>query len=226
MLNRRGLETDPDSQTSAVLGSFFCSTWAWSWSRWGWPRVQEDGPRTSFWLRPTSIHETINILHCPPNEFHGWLAEAATHRALHLALDRSIYRPLHNLIIPARGGSAQIAHVVISVYGIFVVETKNWSGRIFCRAEATEWMQEVLGTPRAIPNPLRQNHGHIQALAAFLHYGETVFENVIFFAGHGAFSHPMPANVLSSGLAPYIQGFRSARLTGPQAEEAASRLRV
>ena len=36
----------------------------------------------------------------------------------------------------------------------------------------------------------------------------------------------MPANVLSSGLAPYIQGFRSARLTGPQAGEAASRLRV
>ena len=38
------------------------------------------------------------------------------------------YKVLNNLLVQSRFGTTQIDHVVVSVHGIFVVETKNYSG--------------------------------------------------------------------------------------------------
>lgn len=42
-----------------------------------------------------------------------------------MALDADVYRRVHDLVLPSQGGTTQIDHVLVSVYGIFVVETKN-----------------------------------------------------------------------------------------------------
>ena len=41
----------------------------------------------------------------------------------HLPKDQ--YRVLNNVTIPTPKGSSQIDHLVVSIYGIFVIETKN-----------------------------------------------------------------------------------------------------
>ena len=63
--------------------------------------------------------------------FKGWLGEKAAQAGMWLRLDGRIYRRAHNLIIPSGGGTTQIDHVIVSVHGIFVVETKNMKGWIF-----------------------------------------------------------------------------------------------
>ncbi len=47
----------------------------------------------------------------------------------HLPEDQ--YRVLNNVTIPTPKGSSQIDHLVVSIYGIFVIETKNYNGWIY-----------------------------------------------------------------------------------------------
>jgi len=65
-------------------------------------------------------------------------------------LDGHTYRRLHNVTLNTPDGATQIEHVFLSVYGIFVLETKNMSGWIFGReagavdAEALQTHLQVL----------------------------------------------------------------------------------
>jgi hypothetical protein len=74
----------------------------------------------------------------------GWLGEKMTTFGMWLKLDREVYRRVHNVILPARIGTTQIDHVVVSIYGLFVIETKNMDGWIFGSAEQQTWTQEFL----------------------------------------------------------------------------------
>jgi restriction system protein len=61
----------------------------------------------------------------------GWFGEKETQLALWMKLDSEIYKRFHNLIVPTQNGTTQIDHVLLSQYGIFVIETKNYEGWIF-----------------------------------------------------------------------------------------------
>ncbi|MFD2214996.1 nuclease-related domain-containing protein [Metabacillus endolithicus] len=58
-------------------------------------------------------------------------------------------------------GFSQIDHVVITPYGIFVIETKNYQGTIYGGRERKEW--SVNGKFKMM-NPFFQNYGHIKVL--------------------------------------------------------------
>ena len=58
----------------------------------------------------------------------------------------------------------QIDHVVISIYGIFVIETKNYKGWIYGNERTANWLQNIYGHKYSIVNSVRQNYGHIKAL--------------------------------------------------------------
>ena len=55
------------------------------------------------------------------------------------------YITLNDLLLPTRYGTTQIDHVVVSPYGIFVIETKNYKGWIFGHENSEEWKQSLLG---------------------------------------------------------------------------------
>ena len=71
----------------------------------------------------------------------GWFGEKKTELKLSLALDNDIYIIFHDIIIPSRNGTTQIDHVIISRYGLFVVETKNLKGWIYGTANQPKWTQ-------------------------------------------------------------------------------------
>ena len=48
---------------------------------------------------------------------------------------------INNLILATDGESSQIDHVAINSHGVFVIETKNYSGRIYGSKEQSEWTQ-------------------------------------------------------------------------------------
>ena len=62
----------------------------------------------------------------------------------------------------------QIDHVVVSIYGIFVIETKNYSGWIFGDENSQYWAQVIYKTKNRFYNPILQNRGHIKALQGLL----------------------------------------------------------
>lgn len=62
-------------------------------------------------------------------------------------------------------GYSQIDHVLVTPYAVFVIETKNRQGSIKGERKYSKWL--VNGKP-ILPNPLRQNHGHVKALQRIL----------------------------------------------------------
>jgi hypothetical protein len=65
----------------------------------------------------------------------------------------------------SRTGFSQTDHVVISPYGLFVIETKNYSGVIKGGREDKQW---TVSSRFRMYNPLKQNYGHIKALEGVL----------------------------------------------------------
>ena len=61
----------------------------------------------------------------------------------------------------SRTGYSQIDHAVISPYGIFVIETKNYNGSIRGSRDDRQW---TVNGRFKMYNPLKQNYGHIKAL--------------------------------------------------------------
>lgn len=75
---------------------------------------------------------------------------------------------LSDLLIPnskSRSGYSQIDHLVISPYGLFVIETKNYNGEIKGGRSDRYWS---VSNRFKLYNPLMQNYGHIKALESYL----------------------------------------------------------
>lgn len=61
----------------------------------------------------------------------GWLDEAQGSFAHWVFLDTYTYISINNITLPTVNGTTQIDHVIVSQYGMFVIETKNMKGWIF-----------------------------------------------------------------------------------------------
>lgn len=81
-------------------------------------------------------------------------------------LDPNYYRVLNNLLIPSGGNTkyTHIDHVVVSIYGIFCIETKGHRGIIFGNATEKYWTHIYFKSRERFYNPLYQNFGHVKAL--------------------------------------------------------------
>ena len=78
------------------------------------------------------------------------------------------YQILNNILLDSDNGTSQIDHIVISVYGIFVIETKNYTGVIYGSEHSSKWTQYINGNKYSFQNPIHQNYGHIKTVESFL----------------------------------------------------------
>ena len=158
------------------------------------------------------------------NVVKGWFGEKITSAGMWALLDTDIYRRIDDLIVPARNGTTQIDHVLVSVHGIFVIETKNIKGWIFGSPENDNWIQSIYGKKRQFQNPMKQNYRHVRCLADYLGVDEKVFNSVVFFIGDCEFKTTMPPSVLNRGLIPYVKSFNNTYLTLQQVAYIETRL--
>lgn len=81
-----------------------------------------------------------------------------------------------------KGNTTQIDHVVVSPYGIFVIETKNIRGKIFGGDKADKWCSYGRYRDLEFGNPILQNKAHIDALAERLKdFSSVQFVSIIAF---------------------------------------------
>ena len=83
-------------------------------------------------------------------------------------LPKEQYIVLDDVTIPTPRGSNQIDHLIISVFGIFVLETKNYTGWIYGSESGEYWTQNIYGKKNQLYNPILQNAGHVRALRRVL----------------------------------------------------------
>lgn len=99
-------------------------------------------------------------------------------------LPQDRYRVINNLMLRTPAGSTtQIDHVVVSVYGIFAIETKFYNGWIYGGEDSEYWTQNIYGNKYRLRNPVYQNQGHIRALKSFLKdYGHVPYISIVAFS--------------------------------------------
>ena len=138
-------------------------------------------------------------------QFRGWVGELKTIIAKKVFLRSRDYVDLNNVTIPTHRGTAQIDHVIVSRYGVFVVESKNMNGLIFGRSDDPQWTKLNRGYALKFQNPLHQNYGHIRALSRLIGVQRDKMHSVVVFWGNCSLETEMPPNVLTSGFTTYIK---------------------
>jgi hypothetical protein len=141
--------------------------------------------------------------------------EAAVRRALTQNFVGASYHLLNNITLPFDGGTTQIDHVLVSKSGIFVVESKHYSGWIFANPSSPTWTQVIFKRKNKFQNPLRQNYRHIKAIQQVLDFipAEHIHSLVV-FTGDAEFKTERPIEVFDvTGLVQHIRQFTGEVLT-------------
>ena len=90
---------------------------------------------------------------------------------------------LKNIYVPYRDKTSEIDLLMIHEKGIFVFESKNYSGWIFGNASQLNWTQSLQnGEKHHFYNPIRQNQTHIKALSEYLNMPGSSFISYIVFS--------------------------------------------
>ena len=92
------------------------------------------------------------------------------------------YKILNNILIKNNDRSSQIDHIVVSKFGVFVIETKMYKGWIYGKEKQRRWIQNLYGKKYYFQNPLHQNYGHIQNLKEIKGLEDVKFISLILFS--------------------------------------------
>jgi restriction system protein len=143
-----------------------------------------------------------------------------------LSLDSKTYRRFHDIIIPGTNGTTQIDHLLVSRYGVFIIETKNKKGWIFGAEDQPKWTQSIYGKKYSFQNPLRQTFRQRKVLCEFLNMNHSLVHSIILFVGDCVFKTTLPANVMRSGLGQYVKNFRDPVLSTEKVSELIQKLEM
>jgi len=149
------------------------------------------------------------------------------HMARRLAqLPSAQYKVINDLLIQGGGHSTQIDHVVVSAYGVFVIETKYFAGWILGGENSEYWTQTIYGSKSKFLNPLWQNQGHIKAIARLLgDYGKLPFYSIVAFSRQATLKVNRSLPVMYwSDVVPYIKRFAEPLIADDRVEEIYSSL--
>jgi len=130
----------------------------------------------------------------------GRIGESAINAKYSEQLDKSIYHVINDVVIKAGNGTTQIDQIIVSKFGIFVVEIKNMEGLIYGIPAWENWkcMKLLGGRDFQFKNPIRQNDIHVKMLKYLLNLQEDdKFISMIVFISQG-FLNNMPPNVIKS----------------------------
>ncbi len=152
--------------------------------------------------------------------FKGWFGEAVANLLAFLILDKKTYHLIKNVTIPAENGTTQIDHIIVSIYGVFVVETKNMKGWIFGSQAQKTWTQKIFKHTNKFQNPLHQNYKHVKTLQSILGLEENQIHSIVVFVGDSTFKTEMPENVTHGiGYIRYIKSKREQVLSSSEVLE-------
>ena len=93
--------------------------------------------------------------------------------------------------------------------GIFVIETKDYSGWIFGDPKEPYWTQVIYRRKTQFQNPIRQNYAHVRALQELFTLPETAFFSLVVFTGDAEFKTDLgPSVIRIEGLSAWLNAER------------------
>lgn len=114
-------------------------------------------------------------------KFRGFMGEFWVKLELR-KLPKDKYILLNDIMLKDENGTHQIDHLVLSEFGIFVIEMKNYYGLIKGKEFDNKWCQYLGKNKSYFINPIHQNYGHIKSLSNLLKLDDKYFISVICFS--------------------------------------------
>jgi ribosomal protein L37AE/L43A len=141
--------------------------------------------------------------------FKGVFGEFIVNHFILKKLPETEYTNIKNITLPTENGTTQVDHIVVSKFGIFVIETKNMKGWIFGSTHKKQWVQKIYKHSSTFQNPLHQNYKHVKTVESALGSDpKFILHSVIVFVGDSTFKTDMPNNVTHGlGCIHYIRQF-------------------
>lgn len=147
----------------------------------------------------------IIFIYLQSTSFKGKIGESIVNYTINKKLDKNEYHLIKDITIPVLGSTTQIDQVIVSRYGIFVIEIINMKDWINGSERQKVWTQTFPRGKFKFQNPLHQNYKHIKALAHTPDLADDKFYSVIVFTGDSTFKTIMPKNVLDRSYTNYIK---------------------
>lgn len=164
----------------------------------------------------------------------GKLGEAMVEFHVWIGLN-SKYQLINDATIKLQtGNTSQIDHLLLSPYGIFVIETKNYKGVIRGNAEDKTWKQVLGKNTYELYNPIMQNETHVRVIKGVLQgmNAHPHIHNLVVFTTRSkhkrdwlGFGKKLPENVCyGSAWLKYVKRFKKKVFTNEQLDEIKERL--
>ncbi|EOR07359.1 nuclease-related domain-containing protein [Acinetobacter tandoii] len=142
----------------------------------------------------------------------GKMGEFAVATHVKLYLDQDSYTLLNDCTLPdEQNQTTQIDHILLSSFGIFVIETKNYKGWIFGNQHQKTWTQKIYKKSFKFQNPLYQNYKHQKVLEDILSdiVEPQFIHSLIVFMPDCEFKTQMPQNVFrGAAWTDYVKTFQ------------------
>lgn len=152
------------------------------------------------------------------------------------------YYVLDDVVLLTNRGTTQIDHIVVSKYGVFAIETKNYRGDIYGDDERQEWKQIIVTkvtyeknwwktytyvTKNHFYNPVKQAVGHVYRIKENLKewpYLKVI--PIVVFTGKAVLKNVKSENhvIYDYELLPTIQSYRTTFLSNEEVKKVAERL--
>lgn len=114
---------------------------------------------------------------------------------------------LNHITLKLKDGTTQIDHILVSRFGVFVIETKDYNGWIFANAKHATWTQVLFQVKFKFQNPIFQNMRHVRAVQELLEFlPPEAIRSVVVFTGRAEFKTDMPSGVYTlSGVIDHLK---------------------
>lgn len=133
--------------------------------------------------------------------------EALLSQTLRKHFNSNDYHLLNHITLKYGDGTTQIDHILVSRFGVFVIETKDYTGWIFANTDHATWTQVTFNDKYKFQNPIHQNYGHVRAVQELLDFvPSTAINSAVVFVGDAEFKTDVPAVVFT--LPQFVQHIR------------------
>ena len=106
------------------------------------------------------------------------------------------YHLMNHVTLQMEDGTTQIDHVLLSRFGVFVIETKHYKGWIFANEKHKTWTQVLYRLKYKFQNPIHQNSRHVRAVRKLLDLlPSSDVRSIVVFTGSAEFRTEIPQGV-------------------------------
>lgn len=122
--------------------------------------------------------------------------EASVSRALQEHFGSPDYHLLNHVTLRTEDGTTQVDHILVSRFGVFVIETKDYQGWIYANPDDRYWTQVLYRAKFRFQNPVHQNFRHVCAIRELLDFlPPDAISSVVVFTGSAEFKIGVPSGV-------------------------------